>query len=76
MKTDVEGDLTYLEGFDKLSAEDQAKVQRAIDQGHIDDDDLSSHQDPEQNRPGAKKRRTPKKKQTEEVGVFITFCLY
>lgn len=48
--------------MDEISADDQEKVKRALQQGHVDDEDFKG--DVEVNRPGAKGYRTPQKKKT------------
>jgi hypothetical protein len=53
----IGGDMELLEGFDALDEELQTKVKRAIEQGHVDDDDWKG--DPEQNRPGKRGKFTP-----------------
>ncbi|KAI9890955.1 MAG: hypothetical protein M1814_003456 [Vezdaea aestivalis] len=72
-----------IDGWDELDEETQAKIGRALEQDHIDDEDwkgvsmfipiprpmLTSYQDPECNRFGARgfRVRTPKSKQKYEV---------
>ncbi|KAK3619542.1 hypothetical protein LTR56_004408 [Elasticomyces elasticus] len=61
-----QGDMDLVDGYDTLPDEVQAKVRRAFEQGHIDDDDWNG--DVEMNRPGAgtgmhkKTKEAPKKK--------------
>ncbi|RAH49195.1 uncharacterized protein BO95DRAFT_439463 [Aspergillus brunneoviolaceus CBS 621.78] len=45
-----ETDCSALDGFDELSEENQDKVRRALEQGHVDDEDWKG--DVEVNRPG------------------------
>lgn len=75
MKGVIEGNLEYLDGYEDLTFDDQVKVQRALENGHIDDEDwkgvsgtlpslirwmtLLMGQDVERNRPGKKGFRTP-----------------
>ncbi|PYI25699.1 zf-PARP-domain-containing protein [Aspergillus indologenus CBS 114.80] len=47
-----ETDCSALDGFDELSEENQEKVRRALEQGHVDDEDWKG--DVEVNRPGMK----------------------
>jgi hypothetical protein len=63
----INGDMELLEGYEDLDEDLQEKVSRAIEQGHIDDDDWTG--DPEFNRPGRRgkfSRSSPKKKQLLE----------
>ncbi|SLM39743.1 Zinc finger, PARP-type [Lasallia pustulata] len=53
----IEGNLDYLDGYEDLTVEDQVKVQRALENGHVDDEDWKG--DLERNRPGKKGFRTP-----------------
>ncbi|KAL2863679.1 uncharacterized protein BJX67DRAFT_241480 [Aspergillus lucknowensis] len=55
-------DLDLLDGYDELPSEMQEKVVRALDQGHVDDEDWKG--DPEMNEPGKSgfRVRTPRKK--------------
>ena len=64
-------DAADVDGYHDLLEEDQTRIARALEHGHIDDDDLSPHQDPEQNRPGMKQKRTPKKKAAEPVCAVV-----
>ncbi|KIW08030.1 uncharacterized protein PV09_00974 [Verruconis gallopava] len=61
IKNLIEGDLSMFDGYDELPAEEQERVKRAIDQGHVDDADWRG--DVELNRPGKRGYRvkTPKK---------------
>ncbi|KAI9758062.1 MAG: hypothetical protein M4579_003193 [Chaenotheca gracillima] len=61
----IDGDIDMLDGYDEMPEELQGKIQRAIDEGHVDDSDWKG--DPEFNRPGMKgmHKRTPKKKKAE-----------
>ncbi|KKK18802.1 hypothetical protein AOCH_002889 [Aspergillus ochraceoroseus] len=43
-------DLSTIDGFDELSPENQEKVKKAVEQGHVDDEDWKG--DPEMNQPG------------------------
>ena len=38
-KTETGGDMDNVDGYEELSAELQEKVARAIEQGHVDDED-------------------------------------
>ncbi|MCJ1360973.1 hypothetical protein MMC16_000068 [Acarospora aff. strigata] len=62
----TEGNVDYLDGYDEITPELQEKVKRALEQGHVDDEDWKG--DVEFNRPGMNgmRKRTPKKKPTEE----------
>ncbi|GAB7339368.1 hypothetical protein MBLNU457_6009t1 [Dothideomycetes sp. NU457] len=60
LQSECEGDLTLIDGYDELDDNWKEKVSRAVEQGHVDDEDWKH--DPELNRPGAKAKRTPKKK--------------
>ena len=57
--------MELLEGFDGLNDDLQEKVKRAIEQGHVDDDDWKG--EPEQNRPGKRGKfaHTPRKQQAK-----------
>ena len=35
----IEGNLEYLDGYEDLTSEDQVKVERALKNGHVDDED-------------------------------------
>ena len=39
LKESIEDNIEYLDGFDELSPDLQAKVSRALEQGHVDDSD-------------------------------------
>lgn len=39
MRETTNGDLDYVDGYDEMPAEFQEKIKRALDQGHIDDED-------------------------------------
>ncbi|KAL4878664.1 hypothetical protein BJY04DRAFT_195357 [Aspergillus karnatakaensis] len=58
---DDDQDLDLLDGYDEIPAEFQEKVQKALDQGHVADEDWKG--DREMNRPGMTgfRVRTPKK---------------
>ncbi|EAW09863.1 putative ubiquitin-conjugating enzyme [Aspergillus clavatus NRRL 1] len=61
-------DLNTLDGFEDLPSEYQEKVRKALEQGHVDDEDWKG--DVEMNRPGKtgfRKRATKKKADEEEV---------
>ncbi|KAL8862103.1 MAG: hypothetical protein Q9178_001558 [Gyalolechia marmorata] len=63
----LEGDVDMLDGYEDLPDDCQEKVKRAIENGHVDDDDWKG--DIEQNRPGMRGFRSPaakKKKKAEE----------
>ncbi|KAJ5645015.1 hypothetical protein N7507_011026 [Penicillium longicatenatum] len=57
---DGKPDYSLLDGYDELSEECQEKVRRALENGHIDDDDWKG--DIEMNRPGARHFRVPGKR--------------
>ncbi|KAJ9667964.1 hypothetical protein H2201_001769 [Coniosporium apollinis] len=64
MQVHCQGDLSLIEGYEEMPDEWQDKIARALEQGHIDDEDYKG--DPQYNRPGAKKPRTPKAKKTKD----------
>ncbi|EON64892.1 hypothetical protein W97_04126 [Coniosporium apollinis CBS 100218] len=64
MQAHCQGDLGLIEGYEEMPDEWQDKIARALEQGHIDDEDYKG--DPQYNRPGAKKPRTPKAKKTKD----------
>lgn len=39
VKDYIEGDMDLFDGYDALPDDIQAKVKRALDQGHVDDED-------------------------------------
>lgn len=39
MKESIEDNLDYLDGYDEIGPELQAKVSKALEEGHIDDAD-------------------------------------
>ncbi|KAH1714129.1 hypothetical protein KXX60_004343 [Aspergillus fumigatus] len=59
-------DLDAIDGFEELPSEYQEKVRKALEQGHVDDEDWNG--DPEMNRPGMTgfRKRAPKKKKADE----------
>ncbi|GAQ04180.1 PARP-type zinc finger-containing protein C2A9.07c [Aspergillus lentulus] len=59
-------DLDAIDGFEELPSGYQEKVRKALEQGHVDDEDWKG--DPEMNRPGMTgfRKRAPKKKADEE----------
>ncbi|EAL92277.1 hypothetical protein AFUB_036130 [Aspergillus fumigatus A1163] len=59
-------DLDAIDGFEELPSEYQEKVRKALEQGHVDDEDWKG--DPEMNRPGMTgfRKRAPKKKKADE----------
>ncbi|PKX88556.1 uncharacterized protein P174DRAFT_508128 [Aspergillus novofumigatus IBT 16806] len=59
-------DLDAIDGFEELPSGYQEKVRKALEQGHVDDEDWKG--DPEMNRPGMTgfRKRAPKKKKTDE----------
>ncbi|EAW21262.1 uncharacterized protein NFIA_064260 [Aspergillus fischeri NRRL 181] len=59
-------DLDAIDGFEELPSGYQEKVRKALEQGHVDDEDWKG--DPEMNRPGMMgfRKRAPKKKKTDE----------
>lgn len=59
-----DGDPEMIDGLDDLPQEWQDKIVRAIEQGHVDDEDWKG--DLEKNRPGQKGFRSPKKKATKK----------
>ncbi|KAJ6096265.1 zf-PARP-domain-containing protein [Penicillium sp. IBT 16267x] len=67
---DGKPDYSLLDGYDELPEESQEKIRRALDNGHIDDEDWKG--DIEMNRPGCRHFRVPgkraaKAKQDEEA---------
>ncbi|KAL8995297.1 MAG: hypothetical protein Q9169_004941 [Polycauliona sp. 2 TL-2023] len=73
----LEGELEMLDGYDELPTDCQEKVKRALENGHVDDEDWKG--DVEQNRPGMKGFRSPaaKKKKAEEqevMSIFFSSC--
>ncbi|KAA8646413.1 hypothetical protein EYZ11_011488 [Aspergillus tanneri] len=66
-------DVSDIDGFQELSPENQEKVRKAVEQGHVDDDDWKG--DVEMNRPGKTgfRMRVPKKKaKADEVFTFFS----
>lgn len=61
----AEQDTSLIDGYDELPSELQAKILRALKQGHVDDEDWKG--DLEKNRPGQKgfRVKTPKKAKNE-----------
>ncbi|KAI9726178.1 MAG: hypothetical protein M1828_001851 [Chrysothrix sp. TS-e1954] len=59
------GDMDYVDGYDDLSADNQAKVKRCIEQGHVDDADWKG--DLSKNRPGEKGFKKSKKEIREDA---------
>ncbi|KAH8424124.1 uncharacterized protein LDX57_001878 [Aspergillus melleus] len=62
-----DGELSTIDGFEDLSEEHQDKVRKAVEQGHVDDEDWKG--DVEMNRPGKngfRKRVTKKKANADE----------
>jgi ubiquitin-conjugating enzyme E2 O len=59
-------DLDAIDGFEELPSGYQEKVRKALEQGHVDDEDWKG--DPEMNRPGMAgfRKRAPKKKKADE----------
>lgn len=66
LKTSIENDLDLFDGYDELPEDAQEKMRRALEQGHVDDEDWKW--DREFNRPGMTgyKKKTPKKKAEEK----------
>ncbi|KAF2398351.1 zf-PARP-domain-containing protein [Trichodelitschia bisporula] len=70
----IGSDTGAIDGFEELSAADQAIVTRVLDQGHVDDEDWngvsampgSNDLDPELNRPGKSGFRVKKRKTSGE----------
>lgn len=58
-------DLDALDGYDELPEAEQAKVKKALEQGHIDDEDWrheeGGNRQPEKKASGAKKGKGKKK---------------
>ena len=73
LTSSLEGDMSLLDGYDELSSEDKERVERAISQGHVDDEDWRG--DVEFNRPGKKgmHARTPKKDKDTAVSICAGF---
>ncbi|KAI9043677.1 ubiquitin-conjugating enzyme [Aspergillus affinis] len=62
-----DGDLSTIDGFEDLPEEHQDKIRKAIEQGHVDDEDWKG--DVEMNRPGKngfRQRATKKKAKADE----------
>ncbi|GFF41425.1 PARP-type zinc finger-containing protein C2A9.07c [Aspergillus udagawae] len=59
-------DLDAIDGFEELPSEYQEKVRKALEQGHVDDEDWKG--DTEMNRPGMTgfRKRAPKKKKADD----------
>lgn len=65
INNETDHDASQIDGMEDVGEEWAAKFQKALDEGHVPDEDWKG--DVEQNRPGAKgKRVTPKKKQASE----------
>ncbi|KAI9885933.1 MAG: serine/threonine protein kinase psk1 [Watsoniomyces obsoletus] len=62
LKEVIEDNVDLFDGYDELPEPEQEKMRRALEQGHVDDDDWKG--DLELNRPGMNgfRKRTPKKK--------------
>ncbi|KAL9638080.1 MAG: hypothetical protein Q9164_001797 [Protoblastenia rupestris] len=60
LKTATEDNLDYLDGYEELPEHDQERVRKALEDGHIADEDWSG--DPEMNRNGKNGFRTPASK--------------
>jgi len=73
LASSLEGDMSMLDGYDELPSEDKERVERAISQGHIDDEDWRG--DVEFNRPGKRgmHARTPKKDKDTAVSISPEF---
>ncbi|KAK0938399.1 hypothetical protein LTR29_010039 [Friedmanniomyces endolithicus] len=71
-KTSSDGDMDMVDGYEDLPSDMQEKVQRAFEQGHVDDADWGG--DPEMNRWTGKRQgmfvkvKTPKKKAKKNDG--------
>ena len=39
VKVSIEGNYDYLDGFEELSEQEQARVRKALEEGHVADDD-------------------------------------
>ncbi|KAI9790937.1 MAG: hypothetical protein M1833_001736 [Piccolia ochrophora] len=65
LKGAIEGNFELFDGYDELPANEQAKMRRVLEQGHVDDEDWKW--DVEYNRPGMTgfQKRTPKKKNVD-----------
>ena len=66
-KAVTDGDPEMIDGLEELPQDMQDKITRALEQGHVDDEDWKG--DVEKNRPGQKGYRTPKKKEGQEDDV-------
>ncbi|KAF2843711.1 zf-PARP-domain-containing protein [Patellaria atrata CBS 101060] len=56
----IEGDFEIFDGFEELSSDIQEKVRKALEQGHVDDEEWNG--DVELNRPGKKGFKVPASK--------------
>ncbi|KAI4215212.1 MAG: hypothetical protein LQ349_009176, partial [Xanthoria aureola] len=73
----LEGDVEMFDGYEELPNDCQEKVKRALQNGHVDDEDWKG--DVEQNRPGMKGFRSPaarKKKAAEQEVLSSHSSLY
>ncbi|KAL8694684.1 MAG: hypothetical protein Q9218_000695 [Villophora microphyllina] len=62
----LEGEIEMLDGYEELPSDLQEKTKRALDNGHVDDEDWKG--DLEQNRPGQKGFRSPAAKKKKKDG--------
>lgn len=60
----AEHDLDLIDGYDELPEDMKEKVERALKQGHVDDEDWKG--DVEKNRPGEKGYRLTQKQKAEK----------
>ncbi|KAI9843602.1 MAG: hypothetical protein M1838_002534 [Thelocarpon superellum] len=67
LKQQIDNNLELLDGYDELPADVQEKVRRALENGHVDDEDWKG--DVEKNRPGmtGTHSRTPRQKKQQEA---------
>lgn len=78
MKAECNMDMDYVDGYEELPQDVQEKVYRALDQGHVDDEDWKG--DPEYNRPGMSGNGPTKaakaKKEAAEVTISVMTSHY
>lgn len=89
MKAKIEDNLEYLDGYEELPEDLQEQVRRAMEQGHVDDEDWNGVslttvalllrsdivQDLEMNRPGMKGFRSPATKKAAKEQKVSRFIL-
>lgn len=70
----AEQDVGLIDGYDELPDDAKAKVKRALEQGHVDDEDWKG--DVEKNRHGQKGFRLSKKEQAKKDAEVSCCCAY